>query len=164
MRNAKNSEAICFDFQITTSVLNILTYDVYYRHQVSAHLTWIFCQYEQVYFTFIFKPLATKAVCSMVHDFIYIFWILWMEMFDASHSFCDSWGGQNKNYTVIRFLHYENRFDEIKACFPMRGHYRGQRRAISQYMETHTNMGIISQKVKVELPNQLYLMWGMLTN
>ena len=84
--------------------------------------------------------------CSMVHHFLYNF-------LDGNvqhlHIFHDSCGGQNKNYTVIRLLHslvhYENRFDEIKVCFPMRGHL---------YMETDKNMGIINQKVKVKLSNQ----------
>lgn len=51
---------------------------------------------------------------------------------------------------MFRFLHnlvhVENRFDEIKVCFPIRGH---------SFMETDKNIvGIIDQKSKVELPRQ----------
>ena len=69
-------------------------------------------------------------------------------MFNASTFFVILVEARTKT-TVIRFLHslvhYENRFDEIKVCFPTRGH---------SYMENDENMGIINQKVKVELSNQ----------
>lgn len=50
--------------------------------------------------------------------------------------FCDSCGGQNKNYTVIRFInvvvHELNLLDFIKIIIPIRGH---------SYLECDKNMG-----------------------
>ncbi|KAG8265047.1 hypothetical protein J6590_103608, partial [Homalodisca vitripennis] len=51
-----------------------------------------------------------------------------------------------KKMFLHSLVHIENRFNEIKVCFPIRGH---------SYMETDKNMGIIKQKTKVELPKQL---------
>ncbi|GFR84559.1 hypothetical protein ElyMa_004153600 [Elysia marginata] len=60
--------------------------------------------------------------------------------------FCDSYAGQNKNWTVIRYLHYLTahlqRFDEIKISFPIRGH---------SYMECDRDMAVINQKARVEV-------------
>ncbi|CAH1108947.1 unnamed protein product [Psylliodes chrysocephalus] len=40
--------------------------------------------------------------------------------------FCDSCSGQNKNFTMFRFLHHlvniERRLQKIKVTFPIRGH------------------------------------------
>lgn len=55
--------------------------------------------------------------------------------------FCDSCGGQNKNYTVFRFIHYvvhnTKRWDVIKIIFPIRE---------QSYLECDRNMGCINQK------------------
>ena len=62
--------------------------------------------------------------------------------------FCDSCAGQNKNWTIIRFLHYlvvhKKMFEEIKILFPIRGH---------SYMECDRDMAIVNQKAKVETPS-----------
>lgn len=63
--------------------------------------------------------------------------------------FCDSCAGQNKNYTVIRYLHYVvcniKRFDTVKIIFPIRGH---------SYLECDRNMSFINQKSYAETPNE----------
>ncbi|GFS17248.1 hypothetical protein ElyMa_006817700 [Elysia marginata] len=60
--------------------------------------------------------------------------------------FCDSCAGQNKNWSVIRYLHFLTahlqRFDEIKMSFPIRGH---------SYMECDRDMAVINQKARVEV-------------
>lgn len=62
--------------------------------------------------------------------------------------FCDSCGGQNKNYTVFRFLHHmvhdKGQFDSITVTFPIRGH---------SYMECDRDMALINQKAHCELPD-----------
>lgn len=61
--------------------------------------------------------------------------------------FCDSCGGQNKNYTVFRFIHSvvhcAKRLDMIKIIFPIRGH-----------LECDRNMGCINQKSPCETPDE----------
>lgn len=63
--------------------------------------------------------------------------------------FCDSCAGQNKNYTVIRFLHHlvtvQRRFDSVKVVFPIRGH---------SYQECDKDMSFINQKSYVETPHE----------
>ena len=55
--------------------------------------------------------------------------------------------GQNKNWTVIRFLHHVvvhgERFHHIKVSFPVRGH---------SYMECDRDMAVVNQKVRAETP------------
>nr|CAH7729430.1 unnamed protein product [Callosobruchus chinensis] len=61
--------------------------------------------------------------------------------------FCDSCGGQNKNYTIFRMLHFivhkTGRLRKIKMTPGRRTH---------SYLECDLNMGIINQKATVELP------------
>lgn len=63
--------------------------------------------------------------------------------------FCDSCAGQNKNYTLVRFLHYmvhgKKRFQSIDVVFPVRGH---------SYLECDKDFGLIKQKSVVEVPSQ----------
>jgi len=62
--------------------------------------------------------------------------------------FCDSAGGQNKNYTIFRFIHYivNNQIHglkNIKITFPVRGH---------SYLECDKNVGLWKLKEKMETP------------
>ena len=61
--------------------------------------------------------------------------------------FCDSCGGQNKNYTVFRYLHWlvttQNRLQKVTVTFPIRGH---------SYMECDKDFGLLNQKVPAEVP------------
>ncbi|KAJ8890651.1 hypothetical protein PR048_010160 [Dryococelus australis] len=54
---------------------------------------------------------------------------------------------QNKNWTIIRFLHYVavvlKRFDKVQVTYPIRGH---------SYMECDKNVALISQKTPAETP------------
>lgn len=63
--------------------------------------------------------------------------------------FCDSCSGQNKNFTMFRFLyhlvHVEKKLDSVMMTFPVRGH---------SYLENDKNMGLIKyKKAKVEIPD-----------
>lgn len=61
--------------------------------------------------------------------------------------FCDSCSGQNKNFTMFRFLHHlvhvEKKLESVMMTFPVRGH---------SYMENDKNMGIINTKTRAEIP------------
>lgn len=109
---------------------------------------YMYCQQVQVCFTHILKRLTKKEAMTCVHCFITLYTtsLTWMRRLTV---FCDSCGGQNKNFTMIRFLHHlvhvQNRFEQIKVWFPIRGHL---------YMEPDKNMGLVKQKTRVELPSE----------
>lgn len=62
--------------------------------------------------------------------------------------FCDSCGGQNKNYCVIKFLysivHHLQLLDTVSIIYPIRGH---------TYLECDKNMALINQKTPCEIPD-----------
>lgn len=84
-------------------------------------------------------------VCSLLHHFIYNFLPVSVKRLEI---FCDSCGGQNKNYTVFRFLHhiihYEKKLEHVKVTFPMRRH---------SYMESDKDFGLVDQKTRTETPS-----------
>lgn len=63
------------------------------------------------------------------------------------HIFADSCVGQNKNHTMIKFLHYvcalQKRFEIVKVIFSVRRH---------PYMEKEKSMGLIPKSSKAETP------------
>ncbi|KAK9680912.1 hypothetical protein QE152_g38737 [Popillia japonica] len=69
------------------------------------------------------------------------------------HIFCDceTAGGQNKNFSMFRFMHFMvhtvKRLESIKITFPIRGH---------SYLECDKNMGIVNLKKRMELPDECY--------
>ena len=90
------------------------------------------------------ETIARKGadeVMSMLYDFF-------MKHLDKEirsvELFCDSCAGQNKNYTLIRFMdfliHEKKRFDFIKVMYPERGH---------SYMECDKDMGLIAKHLHV---------------
>lgn len=60
-------------------------------------------------------------------------------------------GGQNKYYTMLRFIptiiHELNLLGSIKITYPIRG---------QSYLKSDKNMGLINQKTKMELPCHWY--------
>ena len=62
--------------------------------------------------------------------------------------FCDSCGGQNKNYTLIRYCHYVvcvlKKLTSIKLTFPIVGH---------SYLECDKDVGLINSKASTEEPS-----------
>ncbi|KAJ8918941.1 hypothetical protein NQ315_016843 [Exocentrus adspersus] len=98
----KESEAICMDFQKNLPVPNITSNDVYYKRQLSVFSfnIHILATNESVFYVYP-ETVARKGsdeVLSMLHHFI-------MNYLDQEikhvHIFCDSCGGQNKNYNLI---------------------------------------------------------------
>lgn len=51
--------------------------------------------------------------------------------------------GQNKNYTLLRYLYYVVHIAKVLVTFPIRGH---------SYMESDRNMAIIKTKSRAEVP------------
>lgn len=145
-----NKEAIVMDFQKNLSIPNITTNDVYYRRQLSffAFNIHILSTQESFFYTYpeYSGHKGADEVSSMLFDFIFN---QLSNSVRELHIYCDSCCGQNKNFTVIRFLHYlvheTKRLDKITVTFPVRGH---------SYMECDRNMGLINQKSYVELPDQ----------
>lgn len=148
-KKTESQEAICLDFQKNLPVPNISTSDVYYKRQLSVYTfnVHILSNGTSAFYTYpeTVGHNGADDVCSMLHHFCY-------NILDKNvrylSIFCDSCGGQNKNYTMFRFLHNmvhnEKRFDEIIVTFPIRGH---------SYLETDKNMGLINQKTRTELPS-----------
>lgn len=155
-RNARRSAevddsimAICMDFQKNLPAPNITTNDVYYRRQ----LTCISFNIHELasnksHFYVYDETIAKKGsddVCSMIQHFISN-----SVADNVKHLkiFCDSCAGQNKNYTVFRYLHHlvhvKRRFDEVLVTFPVRGH---------SFMECDKQFGLINQKTPAETPN-----------
>lgn len=143
-------EAIVMDFQKNLHTPNITTNDVYYRRQLNFYSfnIHVLSTSESVFYTYD-ETVAKKGsddVCSMLDHFINHYLSGTVQELVI---FCDSCGGQNKNYTVFRYLHYlvskKRRFDYVKVLFPVRGH---------SYMECDKNMSFINQKANVELPEE----------
>lgn len=142
-------EAVAMDFQKNLSMPNITTNDVYYKRQLTLNLfnihelstseSYFFCYPETI------AKKGSDEVSSFLHNYIF-------NMLDKNTRelviFCDSCGGQNKNYTMFRFIHYvvhnAKRLDMIKIIFPIRGH---------SYLECDRNMGCINQKSPCETPD-----------
>lgn len=149
-RRNETDEAICMDYQKNLNVPNITTNDAYYKRKLSYYLFNIHVLSNSSSKFYVYdETLAKKGsdnVASMLYDFI---------MFNLQDTvkkltiFCDSCGGQNKNYVIIRFIYYivhiQRRLDEIKIVFPVRGH---------SYMECDRNMALINQKSHIELPSE----------
>lgn len=144
-RKDKSQESICMDFGKNFPLPNISTNDVYYKRQLSVYLFNIhtLSTSESVFYVYP-ETIGKKGrddVCSLLFHFLH-------NQLDSQvrklEIFCDSCGGQNKNYSVFRFLH--QRQDYVKVTFPIRGH---------SYMENDKNMGIINTKAKVEILEEL---------
>lgn len=149
-RASKSStmEGITMDYQKNLPCPNITTNDVYYKRQLNfiSFNIHVLSNSKSVFYSYD-ESVAKKGaddVCSMLNHFFYN--ILPMEVKELA-IFCDSCAGQNKNFTVIRFLHYlvtkKNRFDIVKVIFPIRGH---------SYLECDRNMSLVNQKAYTEVP------------
>lgn len=136
------------DFQKNLLTPNITTSDMYYLHQLNfiSFNVHVLSKNTSVFYTYdesVAKE-GTDDVCSMLEHF---FDKLLSSTVRRLVVFCDSCAGQNKNYTVMRFLHYtvfnKKRFDSVKVVFPIRGH---------SYMEGDKDMSLVNSKVYTETP------------
>lgn len=147
-RKFTNTESICMDFQRNLPCPNISTNVVYYKRQLSLYLFNIhrLSDSNAVFYAYpeTIGKKGSNEVVSFLHH--YVTSILDPEVVNLE-IFCDSCGGQNKNYTLFRFIHYlvhhEKRFESIRVTFPVRGH---------SYLESDKDMGLIRRKTKAELP------------
>ena len=131
-------------------VPNKTSNDVYYKRQLSFYSFNIHVlSSDDVYFYCYDETVAKKGadnVCSMLYHFINNHISEDVKDLDL---FCDGCGGQNKNYTFIRFMHWlvakTKRFTKIIVRFPVRGH---------SYLECDRDMSLINQATLVDLPSE----------
>lgn len=145
-------QAIAMDYQKNVSLPNITTNDVYYKRQLSMYSFNIHVLSDASSFFFTYPENCGRKGSDEVVSFLFHFL-----QNHADHRvrhleiFCDSAGGQNKNYTVTRFIHFVVHvmkiLDSIKITYPIRGH---------SYLECDKNMGLINLKTHMEVPYQWY--------
>lgn len=149
-RKSPDLEAITMDYQKNLHCPNITTNDVYYKRQLNfvSFNIHVLSDQTSVFYTYD-ESVAKKGaddVCSMIDHFVSS---ILPENVRKLVIFCDSCAGQNKNYTVIRYLHYlvtqKNRFDRVNVVFPIRGH---------SYLECDRDMSLINQRSYVEVPEE----------
>lgn len=156
-RKSATEEAICLDFGKNVCGPNITTNDVYYKSQLNVYAfnIHILSTAQSVFYVYpetvakkgsdAVREVMLYALCSMLHDFLYNFLDTKVRKLVI---FCDSCGGQNKNFTMFRFLHNvvhnQHRLDYVKVIFPIRGH---------SYMEPDKNMGLVNTKQSAEIPS-----------
>lgn len=136
------------DFQKNLPVPNISTNDVYYKRQLSFFSFNIhrLSDGDSVFYTYSEETAKKGAneVCSFLEDYVTHHLSSDVENLTI---FCDSCGGQNKNFTTFRYLHHlvhtKKRFKTITVVFPIRGH---------SYMECDKNMGLINSKARTQHP------------
>lgn len=104
---ADSTLAICMDFQKILPAPNVTTNDVYYKRQLTCisfniHELATGKSHFYVYDQTVAKK-GSDDLCSMLDHFI-------NNTVDADvrhlEIFCDSCAGQDKNHSVIRYLHY----------------------------------------------------------
>lgn len=149
-RKSNDYEAITMDYCKNLPTPNITTNDVYYKRQLTfiSFNIHVLSSNQSVFYTYP-QTIAKKGaddVMSLLYHFC-------AEVLPTQvrhlRIFCDSCAGQNKNFTLVRFLHYlvhgKQRFDSIEVIFPMRGH---------SYLESDKDFGLINQKTVAEVPSQ----------
>lgn len=150
-RKSNVKESICIDFGKNFPIPKIPTNDVYYKRQLSIYMFNVHVLSDSKSVFYIYPETIAKKgsddVSSLLNHFVYNHLDSNIRVLDL---FCDSCGGQNKNFTFFRYLHnlvhQQKRFDCVRVTFPIRGH---------SYMENDKNMGIINQKARVETVQEL---------
>lgn len=141
-------EAVTMDYGRNLPLPNISTNDVYYKRQLSFYSfnIHVLSSAESYFYTYD-QTVANKGsedVVSMLNHFITNHLDKRVKHFEL---FCDSCSGQNKNFNLIRYLHYitvtQKVFESVTITFPVRGH---------SYMENDKNMGLINRKAVAEVP------------
>ena len=150
-KSRKNSdyEAITMDYCKNLQTPNITTNDVYYKQQLTfvSFNIHVLSTNQSVFYTY--PQTIAKKGADEVMSLLYHFCTEVLPQ-NVRHLriFCDSCAGQNKNFTLVRFVHYlihgKQRFDSIDVIFPMRGH---------SYMESDKDFGLINQKSTAEVPS-----------
>jgi len=95
------------DYQKTIPLPNVPTNDVYYCRQLSMFSFNIHVLSSGMSYFFAYPEHYAKKGLDEVCSFLFYFV---MNNLDSNirhlQIFCDSAGGQNKNFTVFRFIHY----------------------------------------------------------
>ncbi|XP_050302515.1 uncharacterized protein LOC126740503 [Anthonomus grandis grandis] len=148
-RKNKKKEAICIDFAKNVFLPQIATNDVYYKRQLSMYSfnVHVLAPGESIFY--VYDESVAKKVPNELASFLFHFIMNYLDdEVQELDIFCDSAGGQNKNYTIFRFIHYftNNRIHgltDIKITFPIRGH---------SYLECDKNVGLWNIKAPMEIP------------
>ena len=135
-------EAVTMDFQKNLPTLNITTSDVYYRHQLN------FISFNM----HVLSDSTSHMMRALLERGPMMYAQCWNNVLssDVRHFviFCYSCTGQNKNYTVLCFLHYlvheRNSFDSVKVVFPICGR---------SYTEGDKDMSLVNAKSYTETPD-----------
>ena len=144
--------AIAFDFWKNLPCPNVTTNDVYYRRQLSVYTFNVHDLGRNTVHLYSYDETTAKKgsddVCSMLYDF---FMTKLPQEVTTIDLFCDNCGGQNKNWTMFRFLytlvHILERFELLTIHFPIRGH---------SYLECDKDMGVVNQKAECQVPSDWY--------
>ncbi|KAL4153679.1 hypothetical protein QTP88_001512 [Uroleucon formosanum] len=148
-KKTKKMAAVCMDFGKNVSLPNITTNDVYYKRQLSMYSFNIHILSSQQSIFYVYNESIAKKGANEVASFIFHFIMNYLDDdVEELQIFCDSAGGQNKNHTIFRFIHYivNNQIHglkNIKITFPVRGH---------SYLECDKNVGLWKLKEKMETP------------
>lgn len=140
--------AVAFDFAKNLPSPNIATNDVYYKRQLSLYTFNVHNLADDSVHLYCYDETQGKKGADDVASMLRHFFTTILPP-DVKHLelFCDSCAGQNKNYTILRFLHSmvhtEKRFTYVRLTFPIRGH---------SYMECDRDMAVVNQKVRAETP------------
>ncbi|PSN52493.1 hypothetical protein C0J52_11211 [Blattella germanica] len=147
-KQSNEYEAICFDYGKNLSVPNISSNEVYYKRQLSVYAfnVHVLSNADSVFYVYPEHEgkKGSDDVCSLLHHFIYNYLSS-----DVKHLslFCDSCGGQQKNFTFFRFIYnlvnVEKKLESITVTFPIRGH---------SYLENDKNMGLVNSKSTAIVP------------
>lgn len=150
-KKSNKKEAICIDFAKNISIPKISTNDVYYKRQLSMYAfnVHVLSSGQSVFYTYHegFAKKGSNEVASFLFHFINTYL---EDDIEELQIFCDSAGGQNKNFTIFRFIHFivNNRIHglkQIKITFPVRGH---------SYLECDKNVGLWNLKSPYETPEE----------
>lgn len=140
-------EAFAMDFGRDISLPDISTSEVYFRRQLSFYLfnVHVLANGMSVFYTYDQTEgnKGANDVVSMLNHFIENYLDPSVEELT---NFCDSCGGQNKNFTVFRYLHHiTTEKNIVTVVFPIRGH---------SYMEPDKNMGLLLRHSDAETPQE----------
>ena len=106
-RKTHDMEAITMDFQKNLHTPNITTNDVNYKRQLNFVSFNIHVLSDQKSVFYIYDECVAKKGADDIYSVINHFTTsILPTTVRKLVIFCDSCAGQNKNYTVIRYLHY----------------------------------------------------------
>ena len=140
--------SLAFDFQREMPCPNKTTNDIYYRRQLSLHSFKVHAlATESVHMYAYDEIIAKKGADEVTSMLAHYFKSFVPKSVHTLKLFFDSCCGQNKSYTMVRFIYYivhcVRRFVSIKITFPERGH---------SYMKCDCDPGLVNRKAGVEVP------------